>query len=314
MKYIENVEWVINELSKKVQILMSTYNGERYIRKQIDSILNQDYPQIELLIRDDGSTDGTIGIISNYAIKNNNIKYYVGDNYGTCNSFFDLIQKADNNSDYYAFADQDDYWLPNKITRAIEKLEEESEQQCLLYSCVSTVVNEKLQPIKLKSIKKNIKPSFENSLIENICIGCSMVFNNALYKQINQKPPKKVYMHDWWLYIVASCFGKVLYDNESFLLYRQHSNNVIGMKDSRLGHWKKRILNFKKMKCFRQQQIKEIKALYNLRDDKRRLIEDLEKSNHNIIIRIRIVFGGKLYRQKLIDDIIFKVLILISGF
>ena len=104
---------------------MSTYNGEKYLREQIDSILNQDYPEISLLIRDDGSTDGTVDILKEYAQKYRDIDYYVGENLGVQNSFFDLMKRADKRAYYYAFADQDDVWLPGKIKRAIELLERE---------------------------------------------------------------------------------------------------------------------------------------------------------------------------------------------
>ena len=118
---------------------MSTYNGE---------ILNQDYPEISLLIRDDGSTDGTVDILKEYAQKYRDIDYYVGENLGVQNSFFDLMKRADKRAYYYAFADQDDVWLPGKIKRAIELLEREDEKKDkrkpLLYGGRVTYASENL--------------------------------------------------------------------------------------------------------------------------------------------------------------------------
>ena len=105
---------------------MSTYNGEKYIKTQLDSILAQDYEEIDLLIRDDGSTDSTREILSAYAKKYSSITWYSGKNIGVQKSFFDLILKANLERDYYAFADQDDKWLPGKISRAVSILKEKS--------------------------------------------------------------------------------------------------------------------------------------------------------------------------------------------
>ena len=106
---------------KKVQVLMSTYNGQTYLKKQIESILEQTYPNIELLVRDDGSSDHTIDILRDYEERYENIKVIYGKNIGVNGSFFYLL--AQSNSDYLAFSDQDDIWLPEKIQNAVEKLD-----------------------------------------------------------------------------------------------------------------------------------------------------------------------------------------------
>ena len=109
---------------EKVQILMSTYYGEKYLREQLDSIIKQTYPLINILIRDDGSSDGTLSILKEYAGKYDHVTYYEGENIGVIQSFLQLLKESDANVNYYAFADQDDVWLPEKIVRAVEKLEE----------------------------------------------------------------------------------------------------------------------------------------------------------------------------------------------
>ena len=299
---------------KKVQVLMSTYNGEMFIREQIDSIIKQDYSNIELLIRDDGSTDGTIHIIDEYATKYNNIKYYLGKNLGSCQSFFDLLINADTNSDYYAFADQDDYWLPNKISRAIEAIEKENIHKYLMYASKAIVVDENLNPLKSKNRKEPIIPGFGNALVENVCIGCSIVFNNQLFNLIIDKIPKNAFMHDWWLYLVTSCFGEIIYDNESCLLYRQHNNNVIGMKDGFVAHWIKRFSNYGKMKKIRELQLCEFNNLFSLNDNKQKIVKDLIQTKHSIKARIIVLKLKIIYRQKLLDDMVFKLLLLLNGY
>ena len=109
-------------MDKKVAVLISTYNGEKYIKEQIDSILNQTYKNIEIVIRDDGSSDSTIEIIKEYQKKHSNIILKEGTNVGFIKSFFQLLGLAD--SDYYAYCDQDDVWMENKIELAVNALNE----------------------------------------------------------------------------------------------------------------------------------------------------------------------------------------------
>lgn len=299
---------------KKVQILMSTFNGESYIRDQIESILNQDYTNIELLIRDDGSTDSTVAIIKEYVETYSNVKYFIGENRGACNSFFELIKVADKDSDYYAFSDQDDYWLPNKISRAVCSLEKENEEEVLLYACGYTIVDERLQSLQTKKRVENIKPSFRNAIIENVCIGCSMVFNNRFFQEIHNKLPQGVYMHDWWLYLVSTCIGKLIYDNGSYLYYRQHNNNAIGMHNSVIKQWSTRYHNYRNMKIFRENQLSQLLSLYKLDDEKKYIIKELVHTKTNVKSRIKLIFHKEIYRQKKLDDYIFKFLILINGY
>ena len=108
---------------KKVQILMSTYNGEKYVNEQIDSLLQQDHTNLEILIRDDGSKDSTVSILEEYHKENPNIKLIIDKNKGVISSFFELAMKASEEADYFAFCDQDDYWKPQKISRAVNLLE-----------------------------------------------------------------------------------------------------------------------------------------------------------------------------------------------
>ena len=102
----------------RVSVLMSTYNGEKYLHEQINSILGQQGVEIHLLIRDDGSSDGTVEICKEYAKKYNQITFYQGENLGVGKSFLDLLKHAPD-ADYYSFADQDDVWLEDKIIRAV---------------------------------------------------------------------------------------------------------------------------------------------------------------------------------------------------
>ena len=137
---------------KKVQILMSTYNGEKYVDEQINSLLQQDHTNLEILIRDDGSKDSTVSILEEYNREYPNIKLIIDENKGVISSFFELAMKASEEADYFAFCDQDDYWKPQKISRAVNLLEKESPNTPLLYFSrwklwMSTLNSLKLSPI-----------------------------------------------------------------------------------------------------------------------------------------------------------------------
>ncbi|QHQ61055.1 glycosyltransferase [Anaerocolumna sedimenticola] len=243
---------------KKVQILLSSYNGEKFIKKQIDSILQQDFKELSILIRDDGSSDRTIDIIKEYSLLHKNIKFYTGKNIGAQNSFFNLLENADQTCDYYALADQDDIWKNNKVSKAIDELDKYDNNFPVLYSSDVTLVNEQLKIIKNKIRNYHVSPSFGNALVENICIGCTLVLNKKLLDLITNNIPHFSYMHDWWIYIVASYFGTIIFDYNSYVFYRQHSNNAIGTYTNFYSKIYKRVKNVKKIEdlfCNRQMNL-----------------------------------------------------------
>ena len=213
----------------KVQVLMSTYNGEKYIKEQIESILNQEEVEVSLLIRDDGSKDKTIEIIQSFAKENNNITFYEEENVGPARSFMDLVNKS-LEFEYYAFADQDDVWKPKKLISAINKLKEKVEDKPSLYMSALEIVDENLNFIETKKVDGNF--CFEGEMIKNFTTGCTMVFNKSLRNIIKQYNPSYLIMHDSW--ITRVCYavgGNVLIDDNAYIKYRQHSGNVLGYKD-----------------------------------------------------------------------------------
>lgn len=220
---------------EKVQILMSTYNGEKYLQKQIENILEQKEVEISLLIRDDGSTDKTIEIIKKLAEKNKNIKFYEGKNLGPAKSFMDLINKSEE-TNYYAFADQDDVWQPNKIISAINKLKENNKPE--LYISALEIVDEELNTIEIKKVSGNF--TFEGVMIKNFATGCTMCFNKTLRDIIKRYTPNFLIMHDSWITRVCYAIGgNVIIDDNYYIKYRQHSSNVLGYKDEGLQKLKK---------------------------------------------------------------------------
>lgn len=216
-------------MNSKVLIMMSVYNGELYIREQIESILNQKDVLIDIYIRDDESTDGTVKIIKNYQKQFQNIKLINGKNCGASKSFMKLLYTVPNNYDFYAFADQDDVWLENKIIEAVKAIK--SNEIPILYYGWSTVVDEYLKPI-------NDTREFElpNSKIESVfkawAPGNTIVFNQKALLLAQKYEIKSECAHDIWMYVLCTYLGKIIMDERSFILYRKHANNVTGRDDT----------------------------------------------------------------------------------
>ena len=194
---------------KKVQILMSTYNGEKYVDEQINSLLQQDHANLEILIRDDGSKDSTVSILEKYNREYPNINLIIGENKGVISSFFELAMKASKEADYFAFCDQDDYWKPQKISRAVNLLDKEAPETPLLYFSRLDIVDEHLNSLKQSPIPPR-GATLENALIQNIATGCTIVFNKKLLETFTSHLPNvnQVTMHDSWFYLLATAFGK----------------------------------------------------------------------------------------------------------
>ena len=293
-------------MNRKVQILMSTYNGEQYLREQIDSLLQQAYPEIEILVRDDGSKDSTPDILRDYARRYDNIRIFLEDNVGVTKSFFELLKRSE--ADYVAFCDQDDIWLEQKVVQAVEKLQ--TIKTPALY-CSNKILVDAHGKVIAENDKKKLTPGFGNAVIESVCTGCTMVLNRELAENIKAHIPERAILHDWWCYLVASYVGQVVFDEKSYILYRQHEHNVVGQKK---GFWgdvraKARYVSHNRGKL--KAQLMEFQRLYRQQDEKDKLVDLLLDSGH-LKGRLKAVFCRKYYRQSLLDQFIVKGLLLIN--
>ena len=212
---------------KTVCVLISTYNGEKFLREQLDSVLMQEGVNLHVLARDDGSVDDTVKILDEYAEKDSRFKYYVGENKKPAYSFLDLIQNAPQ-ADYYAFCDQDDIWDKDKLYAAISLLAKEDPTLPVLYYSNLRIVDENNVFIRMAHSVPHIAKNKYSFLMETLPTGCTMVFNLTLVRMAYKNIPKKCAMHDSWIYMIASVFGKCVYDFTPYINYRQHSTNVIG--------------------------------------------------------------------------------------
>lgn len=307
-----------------VLVLLSCYNGQAYLKEQLDSILTQKNCNVELLIRDDGSVDDTVSILKEYeyhysksggSVKILPVLY--GKNLGVIRSFFILLQQASVlQYDYYALADQDDIWMEHKLSHAVKTLEKECRKKksniktfpCLYAGAVQPVDTTGKRLSTGMSYSK-VRPSFGNALIENICTGCTCVFSKGLLSLLKEKTPNFVIMHDFWLYLVAAAFGTVIYDPQPYIFYRQHENNTVGMAVTRLENYKRRLKNFKRHRGQLSKQAGEFFKIYKnvIPKEKKQLTKLLIKNKRDKTIRKQLLFEKRIYRQNWKDDFIFRI-------
>jgi glycosyltransferase involved in cell wall biosynthesis len=210
---------------QKVVVLMSTYNGEQFVTAQLRSILAQLPEDARVFVRDDGSTDATLTQV--LAVKDDRVRVDAGHNLGFGASFLTLLSQVPSDAQLVLFADQDDIWLPGKIERAARHLLALGEQPAL-YGSAQMLVTADLRPLHATPPWPR-RPSLTNALTENIITGCTAAINRSAVALLQRAGvPDGVHFHDWWLYLVVSAFGTVVYDDEPTLLYRQHGRNVIG--------------------------------------------------------------------------------------
>lgn len=219
-----------------IAILLATYNGEKYLKEQLDSIISQTYSNWVIYVHDDGSNDKTIDIINEYINKYpNKIKYIEGKPTGGAKeNFMYLMSKV--NEDYIMFCDQDDVWLNNKIEITLNEMKEVETSKdipTLVFSDL-TVVDKDLNVIsnsleKYQSLNYK-KIDYASLLMQNQVTGCTAMINKSLLKKAIVKDTKDIIMHDWWCALIAARFGKISCINKQLTLYRQHNNNEEGAK------------------------------------------------------------------------------------
>jgi len=270
---------------KHVVVLMSTYNGERYIREQIDSILNQVGVSVDLIIRDDGSTDSTVDIIETYK----DVSLVKGRNIGPAKSFMELLINAPK-ADYYAFADQDDIWDENKLCIAVQSLRDVSVPAVSVGAFIRIDKQGRYIDDEPRVQEGYTLPK---TIVYNAPLGCTMLLNNKLKNLIKDDIPRHLRMHDHWiLMLVESLDGQIVYDNKSLVLYRQHDNNVVGNGIGFCKRMQRWLYSIKYNKNERQLQAIEMLAQYYdiITDDAKILlckVRDYRKSLHTKFELIR---------------------------
>lgn len=299
----------------KIAVLMSTYNGEKYIDEQIESIISQNGEfELELFVRDDGSTDQTIQILKKYE-NLGVLKYYEGTNKGPALSFLELLKKY-KGYDYYAFSDQDDYWKQGKLKAAINRLG--LNKVPTLYFSNAEIVDSRLEYLGSNVYKKSCNLSIETISCAGGILGCTVVVNSSLAKFIQKyQEPKNIKMHDF--YIAEVCLalgGKIIYDSDSHIKYRQHDDNVVGVAKGKLNAIKDRIQKIiLKNEVGIDNQAKEILDIYgeNIKEEERKWLEKVATYNDSIINRIKLSFSRRVKYDSLNSGLTNRVSILLGN-
>ena len=216
----------------KVNILMSTYNGQQFLAEQIRSIQDQSYTDWTLFIRDDGSSDNTKEILKDFERQDSRIHLIdsdKSDNLGVIKSFHKLVNH--DRADYYFFSDQDDVWLPNKLELSLKEAQNYPADLPLMVYMDLKVVNQDLEIMTesmVKSQSHHANTELVQELTENTVTGGVAMINHALAEMWQETDD--ILMHDWYLALLASAFGNLVFIDQPGELYRQHSDNVLGAR------------------------------------------------------------------------------------
>lgn len=258
--------------------MLSTYNGEKYLKPLLESVFAQQGVNVVLFVRDDGSTDGTVAILQEYQ-KQGKLQLTVGKNLGFGQSFSWLINNAPK-ADYYACCDQDDVWLPCKLQNGVQALEQCNGNLPLLYFTSLIAVDQNLKEISRKTHEHyalDAKNRFVESLLFNMCQGCTTLFNNALKEKFIQVPQEQISAHDYTLNTIASGLGQVVFSQDAQVLYRQHANNTVGFYKGKLRNIFRSIKNFFKVELtsmrFKEAKIFKLNFYDQLSDENKRFVD-----------------------------------------
>lgn len=305
-----------------VEILMATYNGEKFLSDQLESILNQTHQNLRILIRDDGSTDTTLQIIERYKSQHPEKIILLPNTEdkasGPIQNFSKLLSFS--TAPYVLLSDQDDFWLPEKISILLAAIQEIEQQYSpalpILVHSDLLVVDERLHTINRSfwnyiGVNSN-RDSFENLLVQNIVTGCAAILNRSLV-DLCGPIPKKAMMHDWWLALAASSMGNITKIDLPTVMYRQHGANTLGAKQFSwtLSYFveKFKILLKPEEKYFLTECIAQAEEFYSAYHKKlptpmlNKLIAFKDLKSQNFIDRRLTILRGGFTKAKLIQNI-----------
>lgn len=289
-------------MKPKVAILLSTYNGEKYLRAQLNTILYQEDVEITVFVRDDGSQDGTVNILQEFE-QNRGVNVDYARNVGWRRSFMDLMFNVSEGFDFYAFADQDDEWESDKIIRAIKQLR--------LNDGVVYFSNLKLYDGDMNYVgmefANDYRPvsQFKKAYFEGVGTGATIVFDISMLAKIREYRPAELLSHDAYAIALGRLLfpEKVVYDVESRIRYRRHANNATGFEGKfRPGH----ISLLQRYKRYKKNNSKPFsrraKALldgYSSQMDPKNLryLKSVANSNENLISRLNVILSPE-YRTR----------------
>lgn len=298
-----------NVKRQKVAILLCTHQGQRFLAQQLASFEYQTHTEWELWASDDRSEDGTVEILQAFKKKFPNTKVTIveGPTDGFVSNFLSLACNRNIDSDYFAFADQDDIWKPDKLKRTLQWMQSIPASESALYCSRTELIDCSGRHIGYSPLFKK-SPSFRNALTQNIGGGNTMVFNSAARsllmiagEQVN------VASHDWWTYqVVSGAGGHVYYDQHPSLLYRQHDQNIIGMNTSWVARLKRiRMLLKGRFQVWNEQNISALLKLKNILTTENQITLEsfIQCRKSHPLKKIYLLRKCRIYRQTLLGNL-----------
>ncbi len=297
----------------KVIVIMSTYNGEKFLKEQIDSILAQEKVEVTLHVFDDCSKDNTVNIVKEYEKNNKNVFLHVNEkNKNFTYNFLDgmFMFKEEQGYDYYAFADQDDFWVKDKIISGINMIKQTG--SCTLYCSNLKIVDGNLNDMGSTMMSEKYKNKHFDVACKNIVTGCTAIMDNDFKNLATEKYPENIYRHDYWLAIIANYTtgAHLVYDtNPNHILYRQHGNNQIGSekggKLSKLTKYAKKKVEENKTTRYLMKTYVELYGDKIIEEDKK-IIEKFANTNKlknrfSLFFKIRCNYSSVLKMKMLLN-------------
>jgi glycosyltransferase involved in cell wall biosynthesis len=298
-----------DEKPPRVAVLMCTMQGQRFLAEQLNSIATQTHPNWEIWASDDGSDDHTHAILEHYQEHwgKDHLSIHSGPAVGSTANFLSLTCRADIDTEFFAYADQDDIWESDKLERAVSWLQTVPRNIPALYGSRTQLVDERNQYIGYSPLFTR-SPSFENALVQNVAGGNTMVFNRAARDLLRRAGDQvQVVAHDWWAYmVITGCGGRVHYDPYPTVRYRQHGDNQVGSNQS----WGARLVRLRLLLKgrFRAWTDANILALQSVRplltEQNRMTLDDFEKSRQgDLWTRLSGLWSVGLYRQTILGNL-----------
>jgi len=302
-----------------VAVLLCTRNGDRFLEEQMDSIYAQDHSNVTVWASDDGSEDDTNLILDRYRSLGEKDGFSIrsGPREGFVANFHSLIYCPDIQADYYAYADQDDIWEPDKLSYAIAALEDVPNDIPALYCSRTRVVDENGNDMDFSPLFEK-PPSFANALVQNVGGGNTMVMNNAARELLRVACDSIVVSHDWWAYILTTgAGGTVIYDSYPSVRYRQHDNNMVGHNSD----WRARLVRlrwllkgrFREWNNINTQALQQVRHL--LTPENQSILDEFCTARKQWLIpRIWGVKRSGVYRQTLLGNLGLMTAVILKKF
>lgn len=293
-----------------VGIIMSAYNAEKYIKEQVESILAQSNVNVRLWIRNDGSTDNTLKILSDEFGDDNRVVVTNGANLGAAKSFIQAIFECDFVCDYYGFSDADDVWLSNKLTISIDCIGYPPPSNPVAVATQMTVVNENLKEIGVTMAPK-LGLKFSNAIVETVASGATVLMNRSAFCMLRGYRPENHVMHDAWFYVLISAFGTFLFLEQPTILYRQHGQNVFGTSHSFRKRMENRVRRLKSKSPYKVQAAEFLSAFGSqLTSENREIIERYANYDKSLVTRLLFAISPSFQTQNWMANMFLRFLVL----